>query len=119
MGNAVKFHKEGYNCAESIIKAANEDNNLDIPVALGSAFGAGMSVGGTCGAITGALIAAGGLKGRNNPEEKNNTREITKDVIDSVKEKYGTIQCAELKRKGVSCDEIIDYTYNTFQGKLK
>jgi len=34
-----------------------------------------MSVGGTCGAITGTLMAVGALKGRNSSDEKNNTRE--------------------------------------------
>lgn len=119
MGNAVKFHKEGYNCAESIIKAANEDSNLNIPVSIGSPFGAGMATGNTCGAITGTLMAIGALKGRNSSDEKNDSMKITKEVINKVKEKYGTIECAQLKKNKVSCDEIIDFTYNTFKEHIK
>ena len=111
MGRVIEFHKEGYNCAESVIKAFNEDSGLDIPVSIASPFGSGMTIGSTCGAITGTLMAVGALKGRNTSEEKNNSRTLTKEVIIKVKEKYGTIECIELKRKGVTCDEIIEYAY--------
>lgn len=119
MDKVLEFHKQGYNCAESIIKAVNEDKKLDIPVSIASPFGGGMAVGSTCGAITGTLMAVGALKGRNSNEEKNNSRELTRDIINKVKEKYGTIQCIELKRKGVTCDEIIKYTYDTFKESLE
>ena len=112
MDKVLEFRKEGYNCAESIIKAFNEDTNLDIPVSIASPFGGGMAVGSTCGAITGTLMAVGALKGRNSSDEKNNSRTITKDVITTVKEKYGTIECIELKKKGITCDEIIKFTYD-------
>lgn len=119
MEKVLEFHKEGYNCAESIIKAFNEDNNSDIPVSIASPFGGGMAVGSTCGAITGALIAVGALKGRNSSEEKNNSRILTRDIINKVKERYGTIECIELKKKGVTCDEIIQYTYDVLKEYTK
>lgn len=115
MERVLELRKEGYNCAESIIKAFNEETKSDIPVSIASPFGGGMSVGGTCGAITGTLMAVGALKGRNSSEEKNNSRAMSKDIIDKVKEKYGTIECIELKKKGVTCEEIIKYTYDTFK----
>jgi C_GCAxxG_C_C family probable redox protein len=119
MERVLEFHKEGYNCAESIIKAFNEEAGLDIPVSIASPFGAGMCVGSTCGAITGTLMAVGALRGRNTSEEKNNSRVMTKDVITTVKEKYGTIECIELKKKGVTCDEIIKFTYDTLNEYIK
>ena len=112
MDKVLEFHKEGYNCAESIIKAFNEDTGLDIPVSIASPFGGGMAVGGTCGAITGTLMAVGALKGRNTSEEKNNSITLTKEVINKVKEEYGTLECIELKKKGIGCDEIIKFTYD-------
>lgn len=111
MEKVLEFHKKGYNCAESIIKAFNDDTNLDIPVSIASPFGGGMSVGSTCGAITGALMAIGALKGRNTIEEKNNSRVLSREVINKVREKYGTLECIELKKKGITCDEIIKYAY--------
>ncbi|MBU3216551.1 C-GCAxxG-C-C family protein [Clostridium estertheticum] len=115
MEKVVKFHKEGYNCAESVLKAFNDDTGLDIPVSIASPFGSGMTVGSTCGAIIGTLMAVGALKGRNTSEEKNNSRALSREIINKVKEKYGTLECIELKKKGVACDEIIKYAYNTLK----
>ncbi|MDG5856054.1 C-GCAxxG-C-C family protein [Clostridium beijerinckii] len=112
MKKVIEFHKEGYNCAESILKAFNEDTGSEIPIAIASPFGGGMTIGSTCGAITGTLMAIGALKGRNSSEEKNNLRVLTREIINKVKEKYGTLECIELKKKGITCDEIIEYAYN-------
>lgn len=115
MEKVLEFHKEGYNCAESILKTFNEDTNLDIPVSMASPFGGGMSVGSTCGAITGTLMAIGALKGRNSSEEKNNSRALSREIINKVKEKYGTLECIELKKKGVACEEIIKFAYDALK----
>ena len=64
MERVLEFHKEGYNCAESIIKTFNEDTGLDIPVSIASPFGAGMTVGSTCGAITGDSHGFRSIKGK-------------------------------------------------------
>lgn len=112
MGRVIEFREQGYNCAESILKCINEEKNLDIPVAIGSPFGGGMMVGDTCGAITGALIAIGTVKGRESSDSPNNTRTDVRELMNKVKEKYGTFQCIELKKKGVSCNEIIQYAYD-------
>lgn len=119
MGRVLEFHKDGFNCAESVIKAFNEDTGSDIPVAIASPFGAGMSVGSTCGAITGTLMAIGALKGRNTRDEKNNSRVLTKEIINRVREKYGTLECIELKKKGISCEEIIAYAYGSLKELTK
>lgn len=115
MDRAVELHKEGYNCAESIIKAFNEETGANIPMAIASPFGVGMSVGSTCGAITGALMAVGALKGRSTNDEKNNSRIYAKELIVKVKEKYGTLECLELKKNGVTCAEIIKYAYDLLE----
>ncbi|MCI1945749.1 C-GCAxxG-C-C family (seleno)protein [Clostridium luticellarii] len=112
MKRVSEFHKEGYNCAESIVKAINEEKELNIPVSMASPFGSGMTVGTTCGAVTGALMALGSVKGRETSKESNETKKVTKEVMNRIKEKYGTFQCLELKKKGVSCDEIIEYAYD-------
>ncbi|WP_070110235.1 C-GCAxxG-C-C family (seleno)protein [Clostridium acetireducens] len=112
MDKASNFKKEGYNCCESIIKAVNEDRDVNIPISVGTPFGGGMSVGHTCGAITGAIIALGFLKGRNDLTEKNTASKYSSEIMKSVKEKYGTYNCRDLKKKGVSCEEIIDFAYD-------
>lgn len=111
MKKVLEIHQEGYNCAESIVKSVNEEKGLNIPVQVASPFGGGMSVGGTCGAVTGSLMAFGAAKGRD-------SRKLSRELINKVKEKYGTIQCIELKKKGVSCDEIIEYCYDILEKNI-
>ena len=48
---ASKYHEKGFNCAESVIKAYNEEFNTDIPVCLGSGLGSGCGVASLCGAV--------------------------------------------------------------------
>jgi C_GCAxxG_C_C family probable redox protein len=119
MSKVLEFHKEGYNCAESIVKAINEDKKLNIPVSLASPFGSGMTVGSTCGAISGALMVLGAVKGRETSKEKNNSRELAKEVMNKIGEKYGTFECKQLKKQGVSCDEIIEYAYKVIEEYVK
>ncbi|MFL0194778.1 C-GCAxxG-C-C family (seleno)protein [Clostridium sp. WILCCON 0269] len=115
MKKAVEFYKEGYNCAESIIKVVNQEKSLSIPVSIASPFGGGMAVGSSCGAITGALMALGAIKGRKEAVEPNQAREYAKKIMGKIEEKYGTFQCTELKKKGVSCAEIIEYTHSVLK----
>lgn len=119
MERVVEFHREGYNCAESVLKAFNEDTGADIPISIASPFGSGMNVGTTCGAITGTLMAVGALKGRNTSDEKNNSRILAKKIMNRIKEKYGTLECVQLKKNGVSCDEIIEYAYGVLKEYTK
>ncbi|MCY6959218.1 C-GCAxxG-C-C family (seleno)protein [Clostridium brassicae] len=115
MSKAAEFFKQGYNCAESIIKAVNEEKGLNIPISVASAFGGGMAVGSTCGAITGAMIALGAIKGRESSEEVNESREVARKIMNKINEDYGTTNCKELKKKGISCIEIIDYSYEVIK----
>lgn len=109
MSKAVNYHKQGYNCAESILKSFNDENRLSIPVSIGTPFGSGMTVGSTCGAITGAMIAVGAVSGRETETVPNASRPYANEIMNKVKEKYGTYEYQELKKQGVSCNEIICY----------
>ena len=111
MKKAIDYYKEGYNCAEAIIKAFNTEHNKNIPVALGSPFGSGMTVGSTCGAITASLIVIGALKGREDSNVLNETRKDTRALLKNIKDKYGSLDCIELKKQGISCEEIVRETY--------
>lgn len=119
MSNAVELFSEGYNCGEAIIKSVNDKKNINIPVSVASGLGSGMCVGGTCGAIAGGVISIGFLKGRENPSEKNEAKQLTKDFMDKLKDSYGTHICAELKKAGVSCKEIIEYVDNYLKDDIK
>lgn len=78
-----------------------------------------MMVGSTCGAITGTLMALGALKGREEATSKNESGQYTKEIINQIKGKYGTIECVQLKKNGVTCDAIIEYAYNVLNECVK
>ncbi len=109
------YHKQGFNCAEAMIKTYNEEYNADIPVSLGSGMGAGFTTGSLCGAIAAANIIIGYLKGREEFSESNEARSYTKELMGAIREKYNTYICRDLKRQGVTCAEIEDFTYEALK----
>lgn len=113
MTKPSEYHKQGYNCAEAMIKAFNEKNNKNIPVSLGSGMGSGFTVGSMCGAIGAATLIIGAEKGRESEKELNEARKLTKELIDDIKEKYNTETCKDLKKNGISCAEIVEYTFES------
>lgn len=106
------YHKEGYNCAEALIKSYNEEHNTDIPVALGSGMGVGMTVGSICGAVNAAAMVIGYVKGRESNSELNKARNYSRELMTKVRERYNTEICANLKKNKVSCADIIDFSYD-------
>lgn len=106
------YHKEGYTCAESIIKSYNEEHNTDIPVALGSGMGVGLTVGSICGAVNAAAMVVGYIKGRESNSEANEARSYARELMTTVRNRYNTEICADLKRNKISCSEIIDFSYD-------
>lgn len=107
------YHSQGYNCAEALIKSYNEEHGENIPVALGSGMGSGITVGSLCGAVNAGVLVIGYLKGRNNNEEQNEARKYSKGLINRVREKYNSELCLDLKKNRIGCAEIIDFTYDT------
>ncbi|MEF9991843.1 MAG: C-GCAxxG-C-C family (seleno)protein [Paraclostridium sp.] len=112
MTRPSQYHKEGYNCAEAIIKSYNEDHNTDIPVALGSGMGTGATVGSLCGAVNAAILVLGYLKGREDNSQSNDARTYSRELMSRVREKYDSEICKDLKRNKISCSEIIDFSYD-------
>lgn len=119
MTKPSKYHKQGYNCAEAIIKSYNEEHNTDIPIALGSGMGVGLSVGSICGAVNAASMIIGYLKGRNDASELNEARKYTKDLMNNVRAEYNTEICSILKKDKVDCGNIIDFAYERVSIILK
>lgn len=114
-----EYYKQGFNCAEAMIKAFNDKNNTNIPVSLGSGMGTGFTVGSICGAISAATTIIGYMKGRESLDEPNQARMYTRELMNITREKYGTELCKELKKQGVTCFEIIDSTYDALEEVLK
>lgn len=109
---AGKIHDKGFNCAQSVLCACTKYTGLDenTSLAISSGFGGGVRSGEICGAISGAVMALGYAATRNDPYDpsaKQKAAALTKECVSEFKNQYGCVRCLELKKAGVSCDELI------------
>lgn len=109
---AVRLHGEGLNCAQCVLCSCRTHTGIDERTALSVAagFGGGVRCGEICGAISGAVMALGLA----DPASEEGGREaaarlsqLTKACSAAFREQYGAVRCLDLKRAGVSCDELI------------
>lgn len=107
----ITYVKGELNCAETIIDAFNKEYNLEIPVAIGSGMGLGLTTCSVCGAVNAAAVIIGFLKGRNSKDETNEARELVNKLMKMVKEKYNSEICFNLKNDKVECQEIIEFVF--------
>lgn len=103
------------NCAETVIDAYNKNFNKNIPVSLGSGMGSGATIGSICGAINAAILIIGAEFGRSIASDPNEAKNLVKKLLKSIKEKYGSEICINLKKSGVSCQEIVEFTYDELE----
>ncbi|HHY26266.1 MAG TPA: hypothetical protein GX523_05860 [Desulfitobacterium dehalogenans] len=93
--------RQGFNCAESIVKAFNEMcNNPMSPevVKLATGFGGGLGHAGCmCGALAGSAMVLGILKGRTQTtESRDSAYQLSKEFHDRFESKFGAICCRAL-----------------------
>ena len=105
---AIENQKNGYNCCQSVFLPFAEDYGLDRDTAekIASGFGAGMCMGEMCGAVTGAIMALGLIKGTN--EGHGEIFELVKQYTKEFKEKHGSYLCRDL----LGCNISIEENYN-------
>ena len=87
-----------YNCCQSVLIPFAPECGLDRGKAgaLGAHFGGGMRHGGTCGAVTGALMVLG-MAGKD--------ESAAKAFMKAFRDKNGCLECAGLLEKAVECGE--------------
>lgn len=128
------YFKQGLNCAECVLRTFMDIYKVDVPdevICMATGFGGGMGhTKNTCGAITGAVLALGLLKGRRNPfgpKEEMGDRikhlqgeiyPVFAEMIGEIEGKYGTLICKEMskqfdefdsKPRMRNCMEIVGY----------
>lgn len=98
---AVKYFKEGYNCAQSVFAAFADKYDMDreTTLKLASSFGGGMGrLREVCGAVT-AMFALAGLKygySDIDDDKKTSHYELIQKLANKFKLKFDTIICREL-----------------------
>jgi C_GCAxxG_C_C family probable redox protein len=101
----VACFKKGINCTQAVLSTYGRRYGLDPELALrmSGAFGSGMGMGETCGAVTGALMVIG-LKHSKVSGSRLLSRDRTEDVahefVERFKALHGTVVCREL----LGCD---------------
>ena len=101
---AMQFFDSGYLCAESVLLAAAEHADIQSPLIPGIATGFchGTSrTWGTCGALSGAILAINLTHGRSHPEQS--TREnyqAVRTLMEAFGQSCGSTLCSEL----IGCD---------------
>lgn len=110
---AAACFSEGFNCAQAVLSTFGPRYGLDHVTALGVAgcFGAGMArMGGTCGAVTGAMMAIGLKYGKiraDDNEARDRAYEHVKEFVEQFTTRHGSVVCREL----LGCDVSTDAGY--------
>ena len=100
----VTLLRQGYNCCQSVVFALTED---PLMLQAASGFGGGMgNTQGPCGALVGAVMAAG-IK-----TEGTGRGRITNQIRENFRERSGAVICRELKGIGTgkvlcSCEDCV------------
>ena len=99
---ALKLFDGGYNCAQSVFAAFAPESGISVDESLriATAFGGGMGKQQlVCGAVTGALMALGSIRGKglDDPEmKKQEVYLLTRDFCQAFMSKHGSLHCREL-----------------------
>jgi len=110
---AYNYFLQGNNCSQSVILSFTDLLGIEEEVALriASGFGGGMGrMQQTCGAVTGAFMVIGFLRGKykeGDEEAKEKTNQIIQEFSKKFTKRFGSINCLEL----------IEYDLNTEEGR--
>lgn len=97
----AKYYFEGnYNCAETLIRAANEYYELglhDRDMIMMGAYGAGIQCGNTCGAVLSAAAVLSMKYVEAKAHESEEIRPVVMKLMRKFQAKYGSTLCKDIK----------------------
>lgn len=99
---ALKFNENGYNCAQCILKACEEEYGIKISEdCLNACNGLynGLGVGRCCGVILACIMAIGIMC--------DNVPFYRLEMVERFNSKFNSLNCCNLKKEG-RCDKIIE-----------
>jgi len=109
---AVKLFDSGFNCAESVLFGLSQELGRDSSIIprIATGFGGGIGRSGqTCGALTGAIMTIGLLKGCDKGEEESEKRnaayETVRQMLLGFEEEFGNTQCRILTQCDLKTQE--------------
>lgn len=134
---AVDLFYEGYNCSQSTVAPFHLEMKceFDTAIKIASSFGGGMGkMGEVCGALTGAFMAIGAIKGYDNPTDKQIKEDhylLIQRIAKKFKDENGSILCRELldiieenpkpttRHPHKRCEYFVKYAASLIENELK
>jgi C_GCAxxG_C_C family probable redox protein len=109
--HATEIYKQRFNCSQAIFTAFRQPEMLDegTSLKLATVFGGGVAcTGGTCGAVSGALMAISMKHGRGDlasVEAKAKTYQLARQFMDEFVKRNNSCVCAELLGMNIGVPE--------------
>ena len=94
------YFDQNYNCAETILRAANEYYGLELhdkDMIMVGAYGAGIQAGNTCGAILSAAAVLSLKYVEAKAHESDDIRPVVQKLLRKFNEKYESTLCKDIK----------------------
>jgi C_GCAxxG_C_C family probable redox protein len=107
---AGKIFRNGFNCSQAVFSVFAAKNGIQVETAMkiACAFGGGMRLGNTCGAVTGALMAIGLKYGKSKTDDnhaRDRTYALTKQFQEKFRDMKGSLMCRDLLGYDLSTKE--------------
>lgn len=105
---AVEHFEQGFNCAQAVFSAFASQHGMDevIALKLASPFGGGVSRRGEiCGAVSGALLTLGLVRGSATPQGKEATYLIGQEFLRKFEAMHNALRCNDLVGYDISLPE--------------
>lgn len=110
---AQNYYKNGCNCCESIVMAANKKYNLGISKdlqGLVSGVNNGMGIGCLCGPIIGGVMVIGYILSKKKRNEKNDINYFRMKFINAICNEISCVNCAQITKLDIArggCTEVV------------
>jgi len=107
---AEKLFRDGFNCSQAVFSVFAREMGVQVETAMkiACAFGGGMRLGNTCGAVTGALMVIGLKYGKSKVDEneaRDKTYALAKQYQDGFSKANSSIMCRDLLGYDLSTPE--------------
>ncbi len=116
---------KGFNCAESVLRAANDEYHLGLDekaLVTAGGFGGGMGSGSSCGALCGAIQALGAkMIDEGRAADCPGFRAKCAGYYQAFDEALGSTQCRELKPKynNGRCSIVVEKAYELLRAAME
>lgn len=106
---ANAYHKQGFNCCQSVLAAFSDLTGLSEQASfdIGGGFGGGAGTGELCGAISGAVMTLGMLTPVDPGDpagSKKRSVMLSKELQKQFSEKFGALRCRDLLKNKFTPD---------------